>query len=183
MAEGMAAGSQELLARRALGRSGLTVTRLMLGGGPIGGLFAPVDDDTAQATLQAAWSAGVRAFDTAPHYGAGLSELRLGESWPRGHAPSMSCPRRRAGCLFPRAPRQATPKASTARRSWRASETTHRTASGRPWRLACGGSVSTALTWLSSTTRMTTLRRPSKAPTRRWRSSGRRASSVRSVSA
>jgi D-threo-aldose 1-dehydrogenase len=51
----------------------------MLGGGPIGGLFAPVDSDTAQATLQTAWSAGVRAFDTAPHYGAGLSELRLGE--------------------------------------------------------------------------------------------------------
>ena len=79
MADGMAAESQELLARRALGRSGLTVTRLMLGGGPIGGLFASVDGDTAQATLQAAWSAGVRAFDTAPHYGAGLSELRFGE--------------------------------------------------------------------------------------------------------
>jgi len=50
-----------------------------VGGGPIGGLFAPVDSATAQATLRAAWSAGIRAFDTAPHYGAGLSELRLGE--------------------------------------------------------------------------------------------------------
>ncbi len=68
-----------MLPRRELGRSGLTVTRMMLGGAPIGGLFAPVDRDTAQATLQAAWSAGIRAFDTAPHYGAGLSELRLGE--------------------------------------------------------------------------------------------------------
>ncbi len=68
-----------VLPRRELGRSGLAVTRLMLGGGPIGGLFAPVDGATAQATLHAAWSAGIRAFDTAPHYGAGLSELRLGE--------------------------------------------------------------------------------------------------------
>ncbi len=67
------------LPRRELGRSGLTVTRLVLGGAPIGGLFAPVDSGTAQATLQGAWSAGIRAFDTAPHYGAGLSELRLGE--------------------------------------------------------------------------------------------------------
>jgi len=75
------------LPRRELGRSGLTVTRLMFGGGPIGGLFAPVDRGTAQATLQAAWSGGIRAFDTAPHYGAGLSELRLGEflaTRPRG---------------------------------------------------------------------------------------------------
>ena len=75
----MAAGNRTLLPRRELGRSGLLVTRLMFGGGPIGGLFAPVGDDTAQSTLQAAWSAGVRAFDTAPHYGAGLSESRLGK--------------------------------------------------------------------------------------------------------
>jgi D-threo-aldose 1-dehydrogenase len=84
---GMTAGSQAILPCRELGRSGLTVTRLMLGGGPIGGLFAPVDSEAARATLQAAWSAGVRAFDTAPHYGAGLSELRFGEflaTRPRG---------------------------------------------------------------------------------------------------
>lgn len=75
----MTADPPAILPRRELGRSGLTVTRLMFGGGPIGGLFAPVDNHAAQATLRAAWSAGVRAFDTAPHYGAGLSELRLGE--------------------------------------------------------------------------------------------------------
>jgi D-threo-aldose 1-dehydrogenase len=61
-----------------LGRSGLAVTRLMFGGAPIGGLFHPVTDDEAQATLEAAWAAGIRAFDTAPHYGVGLSERRLG---------------------------------------------------------------------------------------------------------
>jgi D-threo-aldose 1-dehydrogenase len=70
-----------------LGRTGLTVTRLMFGGAPIGGLFNAVDDDTAQATLDAAWAAGIRAFDTAPHYGVGLSERRLGRflaGRPRG---------------------------------------------------------------------------------------------------
>lgn len=52
--------------------------RLMLGTGPLGGLFEPVSDEAAAQTLEAAWQAGVRAFDTAPHYGAGLSEQRLG---------------------------------------------------------------------------------------------------------
>lgn len=62
----------------ALGRSGLRVTRMMFGGAPIGGLFAPVTDQAARATLAAAWAAGIRAIDTAPHYGVGLSEQRLG---------------------------------------------------------------------------------------------------------
>lgn len=61
-----------------LGRTGLEITRLVFGGAPIGGLFAPVSDDDAQATLEAAWAAGIRAFDTAPHYGVGLSERRFG---------------------------------------------------------------------------------------------------------
>jgi len=66
------------IARVPLGRSGVTVSRLALGGGPLAGLFAPVDDRVAAGTLEAAWDSGVRAFDTAPHYGAGLSEERLG---------------------------------------------------------------------------------------------------------
>jgi D-threo-aldose 1-dehydrogenase len=61
-----------------IGRTGLHVTRLVFGGAPIGGLFAPVAEDDALATLEAAWAAGIRAFDTAPHYGVGLSERRLG---------------------------------------------------------------------------------------------------------
>ena len=70
-----------------LGSGGLNVTRLVFGGAPIGGLFAPVDEDAALATLQAAWDAGIRAFDTAPHYGVGLSERRIGRflaGRPRG---------------------------------------------------------------------------------------------------
>jgi D-threo-aldose 1-dehydrogenase len=66
------------LTRRQLGGTGLRVTRMMFGAAPIGGLFAPVSEQAARATLEAAWAGGIRAFDTAPHYGAGLSELRLG---------------------------------------------------------------------------------------------------------
>jgi D-threo-aldose 1-dehydrogenase len=51
---------------------------LVFGGGSIGGLYAPVSDDEARQALEAAWDAGVRAFDTAPHYGVGLSERRIG---------------------------------------------------------------------------------------------------------
>lgn len=60
---------------------------LVFGGAPIGGLYAPVSDEAAAGTLATAWAAGIRAFDTAPHYGAGLSERRLGEflaGRPRG---------------------------------------------------------------------------------------------------
>jgi D-threo-aldose 1-dehydrogenase len=51
---------------------------LVFGGAPIGGLYAPVSDEAAAGTLTAAWEAGIRVFDTAPHYGVGVSERRLG---------------------------------------------------------------------------------------------------------
>jgi len=51
---------------------------LGLGCAPIGNLYTPVADDDAVATVRAALDAGVRYFDTAPHYGAGESERRLG---------------------------------------------------------------------------------------------------------
>ena len=55
------------------------VTRLGFGGAAIGNLFAEVDDAAATAAVTAAWDNGIRYFDTAPHYGLGLSERRLGE--------------------------------------------------------------------------------------------------------
>jgi D-threo-aldose 1-dehydrogenase len=70
-----------------LGRSGVEVTELGFGGGPLGGLFAPLDDDTAAGALAAAWDCGIRYFDTSPHYGIGHSERRTGEllrGKPRG---------------------------------------------------------------------------------------------------
>jgi len=50
------------------------------GSAPIGGLGTPVSDEDAAGAIQAAWSVGVRFFDTAPHYGLGLSERRLGKA-------------------------------------------------------------------------------------------------------
>lgn len=61
-----------------LGRSGVEVTWLALGCAPLAGLYAPVGEDAARATVDAAWDAGIRAFDTAPRYGLGLSERRVG---------------------------------------------------------------------------------------------------------
>ncbi|MEM8552733.1 MAG: aldo/keto reductase, partial [Pseudomonadota bacterium] len=61
-------------------RSGksLTFTALGTGTAPLGNLYHAIDEDTAQATLEAALTAGSRYFDTAPLYGFGLSERRLG---------------------------------------------------------------------------------------------------------
>jgi D-threo-aldose 1-dehydrogenase len=56
----------------------VTVTRLSFGAAAIGNLFTPVTNEAARAAVDAAWDAGVRYFDTAPHYGLGLSERRLG---------------------------------------------------------------------------------------------------------
>ena len=63
---------------RAAPRSPLQPTELSLGCAQLGNLFHAIDDDEARATVDAAWNAGVRYFDTAPHYGLGLSERRLG---------------------------------------------------------------------------------------------------------
>ncbi|GAA1221002.1 aldo/keto reductase [Kitasatospora nipponensis] len=61
-----------------LGRGAVGVSRLAFGAAGIGNLFTPVTDDRARAAVAAARAAGVRYFDTAPHYGLGLSERRLG---------------------------------------------------------------------------------------------------------
>ncbi|MDO6732558.1 aldo/keto reductase [Marinovum sp. 2_MG-2023] len=52
--------------------------RLSFGCGGLGGLYRPVSDGEAQDVLAAAWDHGIRYFDTAPHYGHGASEHRLG---------------------------------------------------------------------------------------------------------
>jgi D-threo-aldose 1-dehydrogenase len=64
----------------ALGTTGVRVTRLGLGCAPLGNLFRAIGDDRARATVDAAWKSGIRYFDTAPHYGLGLSERRLGDA-------------------------------------------------------------------------------------------------------
>lgn len=66
--------------QRALGRTGLSVTELGFGSAPLGSLFRPLADDVARATLAAAKAGGFGYFDTAPFYGFGLSERRLGDA-------------------------------------------------------------------------------------------------------
>lgn len=61
-----------------LGRSKAWVGELSFGAAAIGNLFTPVTDHEADRAVAAAWEAGIRSFDTAPHYGLGLSERRLG---------------------------------------------------------------------------------------------------------
>ena len=57
---------------------GLDVTSIGLGSAPLGGLFSAVSDADAEATVAKAWSLGVRFYDTAPLYGFGVAEHRLG---------------------------------------------------------------------------------------------------------
>ncbi|MFC5522366.1 aldo/keto reductase [Polaromonas jejuensis] len=57
--------------------------RLGLGGAPLGNLFSAVSDEDARALVEGAWASGCRSFDTAPHYGHGLSERRLGDALRR----------------------------------------------------------------------------------------------------
>ncbi|KAA5833678.1 aldo/keto reductase [Saccharopolyspora hirsuta] len=61
-----------------LGASDVVVSPLGFGGAVIGNLYRAVDEDTALGAVDAAWDAGIRYFDTAPHYGLGLAERRLG---------------------------------------------------------------------------------------------------------
>src|SRR5262249_14264101 len=49
------------------------------GAAPLGNMFRNIPDEEAAATVEAAWQQGTRYFDTAPFYGAGLSETRLGK--------------------------------------------------------------------------------------------------------
>jgi D-threo-aldose 1-dehydrogenase len=65
-------------ARRQIGRRDLQVTGLALGTAPLGGLYRDLSDEEAEAAIEAAWQAGVRFFDTAPHYGHTRAEHRLG---------------------------------------------------------------------------------------------------------
>ena len=68
------------LPQRPLGRTGLHLTVLGFGAAAIGNLYRAIDDDTALSAVNAALELGVRYFDTAPHYGFGLSEKRLGRA-------------------------------------------------------------------------------------------------------
>ena len=60
------------------GTGGLAFTQLGFGTAPLGNLYRAIAETEADAILDLAWTSGVRYFDTAPLYGFGLSEARLG---------------------------------------------------------------------------------------------------------
>ena len=61
-----------------LQNGGINFTELGFGTAPLGNLYRAVSDEDAHKVLQAAWDSGCRYFDTAPLYGLGLSEVRVG---------------------------------------------------------------------------------------------------------
>jgi len=65
---------------RPIGRTGVEVTTFGLGTATLGGNRVPISQDTAKAVVRAAWDSGVRYFDTAPFYGLGFSERRVGDA-------------------------------------------------------------------------------------------------------
>ena len=72
-----------MITRRDLGTTGLKVTELGFGTAPLGNLFRPLPDEVARETLEAAEQTGFGYYDTAPFYGFGLSERRLGDALRR----------------------------------------------------------------------------------------------------
>lgn len=70
----------DVSSRRRFGRAGFDVTAFSFGTAPLGNIFQPIDEATSHDMIKDAWDAGVRYFDTAPYYGHGLAELRLGHS-------------------------------------------------------------------------------------------------------
>jgi hypothetical protein len=83
---------------RRLGRTDLAVTEVGFGAAAIGNLYKPTDDATAAAAVQAAWDAGVRYFDTAPHTASVSPSSAWAKRWPSTRVRSTSSRPRSAGC-------------------------------------------------------------------------------------
>ena len=72
-------GAGARLGTRPLGRTALRVSELGFGGNALGNLYTAIDEGAARDAVLAAWQTGVAYFDTAPMYGHGLSERRIGD--------------------------------------------------------------------------------------------------------
>ncbi|MBN9315035.1 MAG: aldo/keto reductase [Devosia sp.] len=68
-----------MIETRPVGTTGIELSRIGFGGAPLGDLRRAPSDAASRELLQAAWDAGIRYFDTAPFYGSGLSERRIGD--------------------------------------------------------------------------------------------------------
>ncbi len=86
---------------RILGKSGLALTEIGLGCWQLGGDFGPISKQQSLAILSAAYDSGVRFYDTADVYGAGLSESVLGEFYQQHKDITIATKIGRDGNLFP----------------------------------------------------------------------------------
>lgn len=66
--------------KRPFGSTGLEVTDMGFGAAPIGNFLRPISEEESAAMINRAWDSGMRYFDTAPYYGHGLSEARIGQN-------------------------------------------------------------------------------------------------------
>lgn len=94
------------LARRTVGRTGLEIGTLGFGGAGIGNLYRVLDDADANAAVSESYASGVRYFDTAPFYGFGLSESRIGATL-RGSSPMPVISTKVGRRLVPTGPQDA----------------------------------------------------------------------------
>ncbi|MEO8064180.1 MAG: aldo/keto reductase [Pseudomonadota bacterium] len=94
------------LAKRELGQTGLEVSVLGFGGAGIGNLYNELPEDDAIAAVHESFASGVRYFDTAPFYGFGLSELRVGKAL-RGAQPAPVISTKVGRLLVPTGPQNA----------------------------------------------------------------------------
>ena len=143
MSTGVVEGAPTIMEQHPIGQTGAAVSALGFGGASAGNLYTQTTDADAAAAVDRAWAGGIRYFDTAPHYGLGLSERRLGAAL-RDRPRELSLSRRKwGGCWNRTRGRPA--------RTWRRAGSRCRTRcgagsisapaqSGAAWRTAWNGS-------------------------------------------
>ena len=89
----------------------VNLTQLGFGGAPLGNLYRKIEDCDAQMTLDAAWDAGIRYFDTAPQYGLGRSEMRFADALARFDLDQLTLSTKVGRVLEDCAPQDVTPEA------------------------------------------------------------------------
>ncbi|WP_370232188.1 aldo/keto reductase [Cognatishimia sp.] len=87
------------------------LTRMGFGGAALGNLYRKIEEEDAQAALQAAYDAGIRYFDTAPQYGLGLSEMRFGDAIRRFGRDDIQLSTKVGRLLLDCEPHEVTPEA------------------------------------------------------------------------
>ncbi|MGY3439905.1 aldo/keto reductase [Marinovum sp. KMM 9879] len=89
----------------------VNLSQLGFGGAPLGNLYRKIEEADAQATLDAAWDAGIRYFDTAPQYGLGRSEMRFAPALARFDRDTLMLSTKVGRVLEDCAPEDVTPEA------------------------------------------------------------------------